>query len=99
MCFVSITSGFVPLISALFILLHKGNYKYAALYFIGEISYSLYLIHIPVSTFFIDKVHTFIGNPIILFGGSLVVSILAAYIFNMIIERPSIKLSKLIKLK
>ena len=72
------------------------------LIFLGKISYSIYLIHIPVGTrvvnvlsvtpFFRDH-----GHLVILLA--LIVTLVAAYGFYRMIERPSIRLSQKIVYK
>jgi len=95
---VSIKSGTVPLLAALFILFYKSQREIQPFCFIGDISYSLYLIHLPVSFILIDKFGSYIPNKLILFLGCLLLSILSAYIFYLLVEKYALKLSKVIKL-
>ncbi|MDB4922670.1 MAG: Peptidoglycan/LPS O-acetylase OafA/YrhL, contains acyltransferase and SGNH-hydrolase domain [Mucilaginibacter sp.] len=95
---VSIKSGAVPLSVALFILLYKSQKEIKPLYFLGNISYSLYLIHFPLSLFLVGSIGSHVTNKSLLFGGCLLLSILSAYIFYLLVERYALKLSKMIKL-
>ena len=95
---VSIKSGAVPLLTAVFILFYKYQKKIQPLYFIGNISYSLYLIHLPASFLFVKYFGVFIHSKLLLFILCLLVSILAAYIFYLLVERYALRLSKAIKL-
>lgn len=96
---VSIKTGFTPLATCAVIFFYTNNKKVPVLTWLGSLSYSLYLIHIPVSTFFANKVHGFITNPGMLFLSCLAASILSSYVYYKIIEKPCIKLSKRIVLK
>jgi peptidoglycan/LPS O-acetylase OafA/YrhL len=68
--------------------------------FLGMISYSLYLIHGPITGAAFRVGFTLTGHSIVLeaiwWAVSLAASIAAAAIFYFIMERPSIKLSKMI---
>jgi peptidoglycan/LPS O-acetylase OafA/YrhL len=95
---VSFTAGFVPLTASLFIIFYKNNKLPKPVSFIGNISYSLYLLHSTTSTLFANYVSQFISNKLLLFPLCLVVSILIAYVFYRLIERPSMNLSKTLKM-
>lgn len=94
---VSYITGIIPLLTALFILLYKNNKLPNYISFTGKISYSLYLVHLPISYFFATLMHTFITNNFILYPLCLVVSIAFAYLFYRLIEKPSMDLSKNLK--
>lgn len=95
---VSIKSGAVPLLAVLFILLYKNQKEIQPFYFIGNISYSLYLIHMPVSILFSKNFGSYFPSKSLLFLACLLASILSAYIYYLLIERYALKLSKAIKL-
>lgn len=70
--------------------------------FLGNISYSLYLVHIPVGGRLINLCENFVQNELVrsLFVFvALAVSIFASWIFFIIIERPFINYSKRITYK
>ncbi|NTW24662.1 MAG: acyltransferase, partial [Lentimicrobium sp.] len=65
--------------------------------FLGNISYSLYLVHIPIGGRIINLTENFVQNPMIreiMVFVALAISILAAWLFYMIIEKPAINWSK-----
>jgi len=95
---VSIKSGAVPLITALFILFYRYQNEVQPLYFIGNISYSLYLIHLPASLLFAEYFGSYLPSKSSLFLACLLVSILSAYVYYLLIERYALKLSKAVKL-
>jgi len=95
----SIISGVVPACAVLFILLYRNNNKVPVLNPIGDISYSLYLVHIPVSVILVKLLAVYVKSPIVLFPISLICSILFAWIFNFFIEKPVLALSKKIVFK
>ncbi|MDB5090352.1 MAG: Peptidoglycan/LPS O-acetylase OafA/YrhL, contains acyltransferase and SGNH-hydrolase domain, partial [Mucilaginibacter sp.] len=98
MIFVSIKTGAIPLLTALFILLYKSQKEIQPLYFLGKISYSLYLIHYPLSVFLVGSISSYITNKSLLFLVCLLLSILSAYIFYLLVEKYALKLSKVIRL-
>lgn len=70
--------------------------------FLGKISYSLYLIHAIIGSAIINYLSHIYKTPlsklvVILIG--LAISIISAYIFWLIIEKPSQKIAQKIKLK
>lgn len=68
---------------------------------IGKISYSLYLTHGVIGGnviyFLVNRVSS-IGGSFLIFAGAIMVSVVFAYLFYLVIERPSIHLSKKIKI-
>ncbi len=90
-----------PLISICFI--QFVNKPFKPLLFLGMISYSLYLIHTPFGT---DGLINFLQNYIVtdtgrmwLMFGALPVIIFGAWLFYVIIEKPSLKMAKKIHYK
>jgi peptidoglycan/LPS O-acetylase OafA/YrhL len=70
---------------------------HSTLSFLGKISYSLYLLHIPVGTRMINmlfRIPFFLSHEYLAFWLSVAVTILISYGFYHIIERPSITLSQ-----
>lgn len=96
---VSIKTGFTPLIASVIIFYYRKNNRVPFLSFLGNISYSLYLTHLSIGIFYVSEIQPFIKNETVLFVSSLCVSIFFAYLFYILIEKPSIKLSKTIILK
>jgi peptidoglycan/LPS O-acetylase OafA/YrhL len=78
-----------------------SNYTNKVTDFLGKISYSLYLIHIPVGHKMTYELLKFADSSpllqflIIIFG--ILFSIGASYLFYLLIERPSENLAKKIK--
>lgn len=95
---VSYVTGVVPMLTSLFIIFFEKNKLSACLAFTGEISYSLYLIHSPVIALFAREVRGFIVNKFLLFPLCLIISISVAYLFYRLIEKPSIAISKTLKI-
>ncbi len=65
--------------------------------FLSDISYSLYLIHIPIGGRIINLSLRFVhtdNQKYLTVAAAFVISIIAAYIFHIIIEKPAIKWSK-----
>ncbi len=90
----------LTVIVTLFIVHIFTNYNPKVGSFFGEISYSLYLIHIIIGTSFINLMSHFFTDPYqkcIVLIMSLFISIFSAYIFNLYIEKPSKKLSSKVK--
>lgn len=88
----------VSLFSVLFILFMNKEVK--ILGFFGKISFSLYLIHIPIGSKVINfglRYTTEQYEKYLLLIFSLFISIVIAYFFYLSIERPSLFLSKKIK--
>lgn len=78
------------------------NFTNNILDFLGKISYSLYLLHPITGKAFINvlsyKFHASYQKPIVIITGYLL-TLIAAYIFYRIIEKPSLKLSHKIQYK
>ncbi|MET4083606.1 peptidoglycan/LPS O-acetylase OafA/YrhL [Pedobacter sp. UYP30] len=96
-------NGIVPCAFAAFaclslLFIHHYSNKY--LLFIGSISYSIYLIHVPIGGRIINFSMNFVkgneGRSMILLLAICVVTVMS-YIFYKLIEKPSIKLSKSIR--
>ena len=71
--------------------------NHSVMNFLGRISYSLYLLHIPVGTRVINlllRIPFFLSHEYLAFWLSLTVTILSAWGFYRLIERPSITLSQ-----
>ncbi|MEB0280619.1 MULTISPECIES: acyltransferase [unclassified Mucilaginibacter] len=94
---VSIKSGAVPIIAALFLLFYKPEFSLKPVLFIGNISYSLYLIHVPISILVVRIAQKHIASSGYLLFITFSGSILASYIFYLLIEKPSIKFSRLFR--
>ena len=76
--------------------------EYKWLLFIGNISYSLYLLHVPIGGRVVNIARRFdLGIPtkVLVVFLALGISILAAYIFYVFIEKPSHRRSRKLKLK
>lgn len=76
------------------------NRENKVLTFLGNISFSLYLIHIPIGGKVINYGLRYVNNDFqkfLLFVLALATSIVVAYIFYLLIEKPAMKLSKQIK--
>lgn len=98
-CFKSIISGTVPCLTVLTIIFLKTSKPEPILTFLGTISYSIYLIHIPVISLIDHCMRDYKLSPIILSVLFIVAIIAAAYLMYYLIERPAMKLSKSITLK
>lgn len=95
---VSFKSGLIPLATSLFILFYKNNKPIPGLTFVGNISYSLYLTHIAVCYMVSRLLHKLIPDNNWLFICTFFSCILFAYVFYLLVERPSLRISKTIKL-
>lgn len=93
----SFVYALIPIVTAIIILFYKLNKKIPLLYFIGEISYSFYLTHVPVSAFIILKLSSVINNSSILFVICLLASIGFSFLFYITVEKPSLSYSKRIR--
>ena len=71
------------------------------LQYLGRISYSLYLVHLPFGTFVVSyltaQFHSRRAVPLAVAAGFLA-TLAAAHLLNVLIELPAIRLSKRIKL-
>lgn len=71
--------------------------------FLGDVSYSLYITHVPVAYFAetvikrVTDLHTSPGGKAILFIIYLALALVAAHLFHRLVERPFLQLSKRIK--
>lgn len=81
-----------------FILLYKGRTP-KSMRFIGNISYSMYLIHYPIAKQLIRLLMRFLPSPIawVLFFIAFIIVIPVAWLFYQYIEEPSEKQSRKIK--
>lgn len=95
---VSYTYGIIPLATAYTIIFLKDMKRKGFLEFPGKISYSLYLIHMPTSVIVIIALQHQIKNNFVLFPLCLAASILFAYLFYLLLEKPSMALAKKIKI-
>jgi peptidoglycan/LPS O-acetylase OafA/YrhL len=96
-----ITIFIASLLSILFIIA-LTDFKNPVLNFLGRISYSLYLIHIPIGGRVINLTEQFIENELIrslMVFVALGVSIFSAWIFYLLFEKWSKKLSSKISYK
>ncbi|MBN1250742.1 MAG: acyltransferase [Bacteroidales bacterium] len=95
--------GYIVFLSAFIaylVIFLVDNNKNKILKFGGKISYSLYLIHVPIGGRIINLADHFIENEIyksIAVFFAMALSIFASWIFYKLIENPSIDLSKKIK--
>lgn len=93
---VSILTGFVPAVTGLTILLL--NKKVPSLFlFLGNISYSLYLTHTLVMPIYLRFIKNYVSNQAFLCVTAILISIIFAYIFYIVIEKPALKFSKKVK--
>lgn len=76
------------------------NFETAISEFLGKISFSVYLIHVPIGSRIINISQNFVHNEIgktIMVLVALAISIFCAWLFNKFIEMPFLYLSKKIK--
>lgn len=72
------------------------------LIFFGHISYSLYLLHVPIGGRVINLMSRFAlgaSGKVLVVIAAIVASVIAAYLFYLLVEKPSHRLSRKIKLK
>lgn len=94
------TIGVITVFTVLMIAFVNINNK--AMNWFGDISYSLYLIHGAIGGNFLYLLSRYSDNymtDILLLIGAMVVSIIASYIFWLLIESPTSKLSRKVKIK
>lgn len=91
---VSFISGFVPLVTSLFIVFFKKEYQQKTLSFAGNISFSLYLLHLPVCILLAKYVGKRVSSSLLLFPLCFAVSIFVSWVFYRLIEKPAMNLSK-----
>lgn len=98
----SFTPVLVFLSTLVVIVLYQNRLRSRSAEFLGEISYSLYLIHMPIAIPFVRIAADFANQDwhyaVIALTG-LTISIVAAWIFHRLIEVPSINLAKRISWK
>lgn len=97
-CYQDVPSLISSLFTLLLILFFKRDIP-ANITFLGLISYSIYLIHFPIGTKFINLIKTKIDPTYswLLFLTTIVVCILISWVFYLLFESYSEKLSKRIK--
>jgi peptidoglycan/LPS O-acetylase OafA/YrhL len=89
----------VSVFALFFIFTFKNKNK--VLEFLGKVSFSLYLIHVPVTNFLLPILGRFIHRPIYVLiyrFGILGLAIICSYLFYLMIEKPALKLSKKFKI-
>ena len=92
----------VALITPLVILYVEPRNPPKFLNFLGNISYSLYLVHLPIGNRIVNFGGRFVSSVPSLFALATVatsISIAAGYVFYIVVERPSQKLSQKIKVR
>lgn len=89
----------IPFIAAFFawiILSFFENWKNKWILWLGTISYSLYLVHVPFGgrliNFSVNFFKTDISRSFVILG-TLVITCLFAYLFHLLVEKPAIQLS------
>lgn len=84
-----------------FLLIFLTNLKTKLGSFLGMISYSFYLIHVPVGVRVVNFCSRFVHDEnlkiVVIFTG-IVVSIIAAYLFYRLVEEPALKFSRKIRI-
>lgn len=91
--------GMPVLLSALFALLfiHFVRYRNRVFVFLGSISYSLYLTHVVIGGKIVNIGLRYVFNEterMLVFCFALVVSLIFAWLFCLVIEKPAIRWSK-----
>jgi len=92
----------LSLIATLGIAFYNSERKFTWLVFLGNISYSLYLTHVPIGGRIINLSKRFAlneFNKLLVIILAVVVSVIAAYLFYILIEKPSHRWSKSIKFR
>ncbi|WP_299228497.1 acyltransferase [uncultured Psychroserpens sp.] len=92
--------GILTFSSSIIMAFYDANFNKGALLFLGNISYSLYLLHVPIGGRIINIAKRYdLGEAqkilVILFA--MTVSIIAAWMFYILVEKPSHKWSQRIK--
>jgi peptidoglycan/LPS O-acetylase OafA/YrhL len=80
-------------------MIYKSDQKIPVLNFLGGISYSLYLVHIPATALLLRALSGYHISPVILFALCVMNAILLAYILNRLVEIPALRFSKKIRFK
>jgi peptidoglycan/LPS O-acetylase OafA/YrhL len=78
----------------------RGQLRIGWLAYLGTISYSLYLLHVPIGGRVInlgDRFAVGVFDQVLVLMGALLVSIASAHVFCLFVERPSRSLSARIK--
>ena len=77
--------------------------KWRWLQFLGLISYSLYLIHNPITGagFFLlkKKISTTVSNELMMLGAVVGICVASAFVMWLVVERPFIRLARRITLR
>lgn len=95
----SIMSGLIPCFTVLAIMLIRPGKVEPVGNFLGTISYSIYLVHMPVIAF---VRHIFSGynlTPVTLCSLYIIAIVPSAYLMYLLVEQPALKLSKKVFLK
>lgn len=102
LCAVLLYTGNTPQIFGVtvisFGLLALPDFKFAPGSFLGKMSYSLYLTHGVSGSIFLLNYHLGKGNAPMLFATALAISLVFAYLFYRLVEKPAQSLSKKIRL-
>lgn len=82
-------------------ILHYSQYKIYVLNYLGKMSYSIYLVHLPIGLTLMNIMthsfsNTFSGKIFVLLSG-FVVTLISSYIMYLLVEKPSKKLSSSVK--
>ncbi|HPF92242.1 MAG TPA: acyltransferase [Flavobacteriales bacterium] len=108
-CLAGIINGWttpiaVSLVAAL-IIASGTPFRTAPTDFLGDISYSLYITHVPVAYFAetaikrVTDLHNTAGGKVFLFVVYLTLALVVAHLFHRLVERPFLHLSKRIKVR
>lgn len=88
-------------LGTVFVVLKFSDFSSAIGSFFGRISYSVYLLHCIIGAAFINFMtrygHTMFSKIVIVIAG-VVITIISSYVFYLIIEKPSQKMSKMLSM-
>ena len=85
--------AFAFLFSAILLVNQRNNFAYSALKKVGDMSYSLYIIHLPTIVLLDTYILSGAKSPFIFFSlFCILASIFVAYLFYLVVERPFINL-------